>query len=539
MKTKWVLFLAILGVIAISKYTNALKTNDEVEVLKNYQGTYVCRPDVIFDPTSIEEIQSIVRQAVQDNRKVMTGNRKFASQIDAACTKDGEIQITLKNMNKLLKFDAVKKTVTVQGGMRFNVLNEFLRSQSLAVNMVTELGTFTIGGMLGSGTHGSTLTKKSNMIADYVTELKIVDGLGDIRVLTGDALNAARVNLGVLGVVVEVTLQLEDAFKVAASVNGYKNDTGLEDRILKIARSNYSANIAWFPGIGRYTVTTYNPVPLSTPGNAYNAQADISDIEEYFFGLLFDALHEFPGSGLQCLAAKIRYSGRSKSYYRSVDTGKVEKNPIGFSDRMQYFQCRDPNKCVWDRLPIALQEVSIPIKQLPNWIADVRQIIASHPRTCFPLNGIYFRFGKSSPSYLGMNAGRDSAYIGIEYTLRQKGSEVPKNYFVNLEIEQLSLRKYNARPHWGKNSVAIFENMPSRYPKWNDFLSYKQAFDPYDTFSNPFWERVSGEDPLSNYLTPGCNVRGECYCQQDEHCQTDAHCANGRYFSEATICVKD
>ncbi|MDE1461497.1 FAD-binding protein [Spartinivicinus sp. A2-2] len=536
MKRKIVIFVAITFIAVISKAALAWLEGDQ-ETLTNYQGTFECKPGIIYDPHSIEEVQEVVRQAVDENRKVMTGNRKFASQIDAACTKSGEIQVTLKNMDKVVKFDAENKTITVQAGMRFNKLNDFLREQALAVNMVTELGTFTIGGMLGSGTHGSTLHKKSNMIADYVTELKIVDGLGDVRVLTGESLNAARVNLGVLGIVVEVTIQLEPAFKVKADVKGYKNDNGLEDKVLTIAKDNYSANIAWFPGLGRYTVTTYNPVPLETPGNAYNAQADVSDFQEYMYGLLFNALHEFPGSSLQCLAASVRYNARASSYYRDIDTGKKLKSPVGHSDRMQYFQCKKPDQCIWDRLPIALQEVTIPLEQLPNWIKDVKQIIAKHSRTCFPLNGIYFRFGKASPSYLGMNAGRDSAYISTEYTLRQKGEAVPKNYFVNLEIEQMSLRKYQARPHWGKNSIAIFENMPSRYPKWDEFVAFKQEVDPYNIFTNPFWERVSNQDPLINYLNPGCNASGECYCQTDEHCQSGARCVSGKHFADAKVCM--
>ncbi|WP_330959168.1 D-arabinono-1,4-lactone oxidase [Photobacterium sp. 53610] len=526
----------LLAGVAAAGVAFALHSNEPENTLSNYQGTYTCHPGVIYDPTSVEEVQSIVEDALAQGKTVMTGNRKFASQIDAACAADEQVQITLKNMDKIVQFDAASKQVTVQAGMRFNDLNDFLRSQGLAVNMVTELGTFTIGGMLGSGTHGSTLEKPSNMLADYVTRMKIVDGQGQARVLTGDLLDAARVNLGVLGVVVEVTLQLEDAFKVRADVKGYLSDEGLEDKVLEIARSNYSANIAWFPGLGRYTTTLYNPVPLDTPGEAYNAQADVSDVQEFFFGLLFNAAHEFPGSGLQCLAAKARYQARANSYFRDIQTGKKISNPVGYSDQMQYFKCKDPNKCIWDRLPIALQEVAIDIEQLPDWIRDVRQIVAAHPRTCFPLNGIYFRFGQASKSYIGMSADRDTAFVGIEYTLRQEGKKEPKNYFVNLEIEQLSLRKYGARPHWGKNSVAIFEDMPARFNRWPEFLQAKNELDPLNVFTNPFWERVSGEIPLEDYLTPGCNTRGECYCQTDEHCPTGTSCQPGRYFTDARIC---
>ncbi|MDO6705695.1 D-arabinono-1,4-lactone oxidase [Photobacterium sp. 1_MG-2023] len=513
-----------------------IHSSEPETTLTNYQGTYTCHPGVIYDPASVEEVEEIVASALAEGKTVMTGNRKFASQIDAACAGEGQVQITLKNMDKIVHFDAAQKQVTVEAGMRFNDLNEFLRAQGLAVNMVTELGTFTIGGMLGSGTHGSTLDKPSNMLADYVTAMKVVDGQGQSRVLTGDLLNAARVNLGVLGVVVEVTLQLEDAFKVRASVNGYRSDDGLEDQVLDIARSHYSANIAWFPGLGRYTTTIYEPVPLDTPGNAYNAQADVSDLEEFFFGLLFNAAHEFPGSGLQCLAASARYQARADSYFRDLETGRKVRDPVGHSDQMQYFKCKDPNRCIWDRLPIALQEVAIDIEQLPDWIRDVRQIVAAYPKTCFPLNGIYFRFGQASKSYLGMSAGRDTAFVGIEYTLRQEGRKAPKNYFVNLEIEQMSLRKYGARPHWGKNSVAIFEDMPSRFNRWPEFLQAKETLDPFNVFTNPFWQRVSGEIPLEDYQTPGCNTRGECYCQTDAHCDAGTSCQAGLFFEDARIC---
>ncbi|MCO7224138.1 D-arabinono-1,4-lactone oxidase [Pleionea sp. CnH1-48] len=529
------LAVSLMSVAMISGGAYGLYHQQQQETLKNYQGTYECHPDKIYDPASIEEVQSIVRTAAAEGRTIMTGNRKFASQIDAACADEGQIQITLKNMNHIVHFDRDAKQVTVEAGLRFNDLNEFLREQKLAVNMVTELGTFTIGGMLGSGTHGSSLIRH-NMLADYITEMKIIDGLGNLRVLTGEQLNAARVNLGVLGVVVEVTIQLEDAFKVAAHVYGKRDDSNLENDILTIARNNYSTNIAWFPGIGRYTVTTYHELPLETGGNAFNAQAEVSDLEETLFKWLFDALHEVPGSGLQCLAARVRYSRRDSSYYRDLDTKRIQSNPVGHSDQMQYFGCKDPDSCIWDRLPIALQEVAIPIDELPNWIRDVKQVLEQHPRTCFPLNGIYFRFGKASNSYLGMNAGRDTAYLGIEYTLRQEGNAVPKNYFVNLEIEQMSLRKYGARPHWGKNSVAIFEDMPSRFPKWDQFMAFKQEMDPNNVFTNDFWRRASGETPLSNYMTAGCNMRGECYCENDSHCEEGTQCSAGKYFSDAKIC---
>lgn len=535
MKKNYFLYFFIAAILLYySKWTEGNK-NRETNTIENFQGTYTCRPGTIYHPTSTEEIQKIVLSALEEKKTIMAGNQKYATQIDGSCANDGQIQLTFEKMNKLIDFDPEKKSITVQPGFRFNKLNDFIRSHSLAINMVTELDTFTVAGMLGNGTHGSTLYKHC-MLADYVTELKIVDGMGNVRVLKGEELDAARVNLGVLGIVVEITIQLEPAYKVLATVQGFESDQELESKIIAIARNNYSASVAWFPGLQKYTLTTYEILSIETPGNAYNAQAVLNKKEMLFYQTLYSTMQEVPGTWLQCFAAELRFKSRASSYFRDIDSGEIISNPIGYSDQMQYFSCTNEEECFWDVMPIALQEVAIPLTQLPEWIRDTKNILLSNPHNCFPLNGIYFRFGKASNSYLGMNAGRETAFIGIEFTLRQRGKKIQKNYFINSEIEQMSLKKYGARPHWGKNSIATFQNIPSRYPKWNDFIAFKKKLDPKNIFTNTYWDRISKKIPSSSYLSPGCSSRLECNCQTDEHCEEGSKCVPGAYFKEAKVC---
>ncbi len=528
---KKLLLLSAFGLVGVAGLGAQLWSSDDA--LQNYQGTYQCPKATLVEPSTIEEIQAIVRHAYTNKQKVKVANRKFKSQIDAACTMEGGTQILLTKMNKLINVDRDNKTVTVQAGMRFDKFNQGINQFGLAVNMVTELGTFTIGGMLGSGTHGSTLWKPSNTFADYAISMKIVDGRGDVRILTGEDLDAARVNLGVLGVVVEVTFQLEDAFKVRAHQIGKTDDSDLENSILEIARNNYSANIAWFPGNHRYSQTIYEQVPYDTPGDAHNGQAEISEALEKFYSVLMSTATVLPGHALMNLAARLRYETRVAPYYKD-DSGQVVKNPVGYSHRMQYFDC-NIGSCIWDRLPIQLQEIAIPLEDLPQWIADARAIVKKTP-AYFPLNGIYFRFGKASASYIGMNAGRDSAYIGIEYTLNNRGKSTPKDYFVNQELEQLTVQKYQGRPHWGKNTVAAFHNVASAYPRWADFVAFKKRMDPHEVFVNDFWLRVSGETPKSLAYHDACVVSGECYCEEDSHCGEGKSCTTGAWYTEAKVC---
>lgn len=506
---------------------------------KNYQDTYTCYPERLYTPQNIQEVKNIVKKAKQENRKVMAGNSKFYSQIDAACPETGEWQVSLEKMQNIINIDTVNKTVTAQAGVRFNKLLESIRQQNLSINVVSDLSTFSLGGMLGSGTHGSTLHQPA-MLADYVTELKIVDGLGNLRILTGAELDVARVNLGVLGIVVEMTIQLEDLFKVEATIQGF-DDTNLEDIIVDLAYGDHhSVNLVWFPGIGKYTVTELQKVPNSTPGNAYNSQADKTKAIQLLFASSYQAAQLEPGESslLSCGLAAVRYKTRSTSYFNDFDTKKPVKGNtvVGYSDRMQYFKCNDKDECVWEVGPIMLQEISIPMTQLTNVITDIRNVLANNPKTCFPLNGIYFRFVKASPSYIGMASGQDSVLIGIEHTLNNRGKNTPKNYFVIQEIEQMILQKYSGRAHWGKNSVALFESAKAKYPKWNDFLNAKQNFDPDNIFTNPFWQRVSEEIDLSGYQYPGCAIDGTCYCSSNAHCELGKQCVSGGFYTQANVC---
>lgn len=517
--------------------------SESKKALENFQGTQSCPSTNVVSPTSYEEAAEIVRRAILAKKTVMVGTESFKSQLDAACADSKGVQITTKHLNRIVKIDPEEKLAVVQSGVRFTDLAKSLSHHGLAVGMVTELSTFTIGGMLGSGTHGSYTKGRGSMLSDYLVSMKIVDGTGEIRELKGDLLDAARVNLGVLGMVLEVTIQLEDDRKVLAIQETFENDVGIEDFILEFPEKHYSASITWFPGIGKYAATIFKPVPVTTEGNAFNAQADRA--EWLFDGYKIITPLSHTSTAFQCLTTRIRYQTKKLPFF--AEKGKtVKEGAVGYAYRMQHFECKGVRmggeSCLWDRTPIKLEEVGIPLERLPDAIRDIRAIIA-RKKACFPLNGIYFRFGNASKSYIGMSAGRDTAYISIEYLLNKKGKRSPLNYDVYQEIEQMLLYKYEGRPHWGKNNYPIFVDSVNRFPKWDAFIAAKSELDPGGIFTNAFWERVSAES-MSPKLElemwkDRCVESDTCYCQTDKHCKRGKKCLPGRFFSEAKVCRKN
>ena len=523
------------------------------DFLFNFQGSQVCAPGSYHQPTDINEVSSIVKKAYGLGTKVMTGSEKFASQIDAACTDAGGVQISLAQIDHI-HVNREMQTVTVGAGVRFAKVIEALAEEGLAINHVTELNSFTIGGMLGSGTHGSSLQKAAATMSDYLLSLVVVDGTGKQVKVTGEDLNAFRVNLGVLGVVVEATFQAEPLFKVTAS-RYYDSDENLENKILDLANDNYSLNLSWFPGIGKFAALIFNPVGVDQVGDAHNGQAEITDVELMGFKLLFDNLAH-RDTMASCTVATARYQSRINNFFKNYDGstaleqqgtlpgGEIVKQNIGYSHKMQYFGCRDDGLCVWDEMPIQLQEIAIAFEDLPSLMKDIRKVLLKKP-ACFPLNGVYMRFVPSSKSLIGMNSGRKTAFVGIEFVLNKKGKP-PLNYDVQQEIEQLLLKKYSGRPHWGKNTVPLFIGIGKNYDavKWQKFLDTKDRFDPKGIFTNQFWRRIiskKNSELLKTLMSDGCVAKGLCYCSSDNHCDTNngERCGAGRFFKEAFICRKD
>jgi FAD/FMN-containing dehydrogenase len=513
----------------------------------NYERTFQCPEAQVFSPSNADEVQEIVELALDSGRKVMTGTRKFNSQIDAACAGLRQIQITTENLNRILHIDPKQRLVTAQAGVRLYQLNAALRHHGLAINMIAEGGFFTIGGMLGSDTHGSTM-QQGVSLSEYIVSIKLVDGHGRLRQISGQELQAVRVNLGVLGVVVEATFRVEPLKKVRAKMIHGK-DQDIASLLKSLPHDHYSVSLSWFPGIQRYAATIYDFVPNDTPGEAVNKQADFPNWMFNAFKAVYQYANQKNRPFAQCALSRVRHYLRSHSYFKEKD--RTVKEPVGWSDDMQYFKCNQNGKCPWEVIPIVIGGYALPLAQIDNWVNDVKAIVKAHSRgltrPCFPLNGIYFRFGSETDAWLAMNEGRDTVFIDLEYVANTKSSEddgdmlqitkPPKQLAVIQEIEQLTLQKYMARPHWGKNQPSAFYNVGAKqYPQWQKFIDYKNHVDPNNTFTNPWWERIATEGRHTVEKTPNCALHGNCVCSHDDHCPGDRVCNPGKFWSQARIC---
>jgi L-gulonolactone oxidase len=108
------------------------------------------------------------------------------------------------------------------------------------------------------------------------------------------------------------------------------------------------------------------------------------------------------------------------------------------------------------------------------------------------------------------------------------------------EIVQMTLQKYNGRPHWAKNSDPYFLKLgAAQFPQWQTFQSKRAELDPENVFQSDLWAKIgASEQNLAFTKTPACGVDRTCICSLESttDCGPKARCEEGGFFKEARVC---
>ncbi len=159
-------------------------------------------------------------------------------------------------------------SVSAGAGVTLRELTDYLQLSGRALRTVPGYGGISLGGAIGTGAHGSSI-KYTSSISEQVTEFLIVDGLGrQRRISSEEDLKAFRVNLGLLGIVLEATLRTVPLYKVRAQNYVASDELLTNGTIFEMARRTDQLSIYWFPTFLSVVVSNWTIVDPRTPGNA-------------------------------------------------------------------------------------------------------------------------------------------------------------------------------------------------------------------------------------------------------------------------------
>ena len=179
------------------------------------------RVNRIVSLTSIEDMQSIVRQARAEGRAVSIAGGRHAMGGQQFGT--GTILLDTSRMNRVLSFDRRRGIVDVQAGIRWPELIEYLERVQPANppawsirQKQTGADRLSIGGALSANAHGRGLRFKP--MIDDVESFRLVDALGEVvscsRTENPELFKLAIGGYGMFGVMADVKLRLMRRRKV-------------------------------------------------------------------------------------------------------------------------------------------------------------------------------------------------------------------------------------------------------------------------------------------------------------------------------------
>lgn len=384
---------------------------------------------------------------------------------DSAAT-DG-VQIALDRLGGVASIDRERCRAVVGAGIRLAALNRELAAAGLTLPSQGDVAYQSVAGAAATGTHGT--GARLTGLASAVVGMKIIDGSGQLvrcdEQRRPDLLRAARVGLGALGIVTEVTLQCVPAFDLHAVETVEPLDQALE-AFDERAAANDHFEIYWMPGGRRCQVKRANRT--SEPRRPPSRLAWLRD-KVVGENLAFGALNTL-GTRIPAAAPAVT---------RLIEAGLSDRDFIDAAHRV----LTSPR---WVRFHE--MEYAVPRTALGEAFARVRVLAAGLDEPAvFPLE---VRVSAADDIPLSPAFGRDTAWIAAHV---RKGRPF-EAYF--RRVEEI-MDDYGGRPHWGKLHFQDRGRLAARYPQWDLFAAARRELDPDGRFVNPYTDRVLGplDDP--------------------------------------------
>lgn len=402
----------------------------------NWSGSVSAAPAALERPASETEICALVRRAGAEGRSVRvcgTGH----SFMPLVAT-DGVI-VSLDGWKGVAAQDPLAGTVTLRGGTKLHDAGALLFDRGLAMPNLGDVDVQSIAGAVSTGTHGTGRTMGN--ISTQVMGVRLVTAAGDVVTWTEegepDLLRAARVSLGMLGVLSAVTLRPVPAYRLHERVWQEPVAETLERLEERIA-ANVRYEFFWFPQSDTTECKTLNPT--DRPADADEDELAIGTPAGPVEAVRSPATRERTG-----WSARIIPSIRERRFNELEYAVPAEHGPACF-------------RAVRERMQRDHTDV--------RWPVEYRTLAADD-------------------SWLSPAHGRDTVTISIHQDAR-----LPYAAFF-MDIEQI-FTAVGGRPHWGKIHTRTADDLSPHYPRWHDFLRLRAELDPGGRFLNPHLRGVFG-----------------------------------------------
>lgn len=436
------------------------------------------RNQPIIYPGSIAELQRLVRKASQEGTKVTVMGAGKSQGGQTVSSDENSYRISLEHLNKLVSLDVVNKEVTIEAGATWAQLINYINPHGLAVKAMQSYSTFSIGGSLGVNVHGQDIIE--NPLIRTVRSFKILLADGTIhyvsRVENAELFGLAIGGYGLLGIIIEVTLELTD-------------DELLDQRAVSVSAQD---GIEYF----------YSQIDTNPNIRFMSARLQLTE-KEMFKNALFityekskktnPALHKLEKPGwISWRKWFIALLGRSSLRYELEKkfhqmTYTISRNNFMNVDNNFDLPQEDANK------KYILQEYFIP----PAQHKDSANVMQFREHLLLLIKEYDIKIYNISARLVRQDTESKLSFAHTDSCALVFFIEVPKNdeeynktvaWTRSLIDKTLALNGTFYLPY---QLIATQEQFEKAYPAWKEFVQLKKKYDPRNMFTNQLYEKYA------------------------------------------------
>ncbi|WP_293781377.1 D-arabinono-1,4-lactone oxidase [uncultured Aeromicrobium sp.] len=421
----------------------------------NWGGNVTCAPALVAHPASTPEVATLVR--THRCVKAVGAGHSFTP---IAATED--VQLRLDRMKRVLHHDPSTGRVRVQAGISLRELNPQLQRLGLALPNLGDVDPQSLAGAISTGTHGTGGRLQGIAAAVVAMQLVIADG----SIVEVDEAHpwfgAARVGLGAIGIVTEVTLQCVPAFLLHAR----EEPMPLPDVLANLddlVNANDHFEFYWFPHTTKALTKRNNRIGSATERRPLPRWRSWLD-DRFLSNTVYEHVNRLAAARPALIPRLNAICGSALGAREYLDHSyRVFVSPRDVRFRESEF---------------AMPRAAAPevIGELQRWFGRREEFVG------FPIE---VRFTAADDIWLSTGYERDNVYVAVHQYHRVDH----RRYFA---AAQDIFVAHEGRPHWGKLHTLDADHFARIYPRFQDFLAIREEADPDRRFTNPHLARVLG-----------------------------------------------
>lgn len=411
----------------------------------NWAGNLTYRGE-IRRPESVDELRAVV---ARHNRVRALGTRHSFN--DVADSPDG-VLVSTTGLPPVIEVDSAAAIVRVAAGLRYAEVAKEIDARGFALPNLGSLPHVSVGGACATATHGSGV--RNGALSTSVRSLELVTADGDLVTIgrDSDVFHGAVVNLGTLGVVVSLTLDLVPSFDTGLRVFEHLPFEVVHDHFTELVSSAYSVCLFADWRRPQFTQVWINQ---RTDEPAFVAP-------DWFTAVPADGpRHPVDGMAADSCTTQGGVPGR---WYERLPHFRPEFTPSSGVELQSEYMVGHADAVAALRALEPLAPRIAPVVQ----VGEIRTIAG---------DDLWM-----SPFYH-----RDS--VSIHFTwIDDLDAVLP----VAAMVEE-RLAPFGGAPHWAKIFAMNPERVRSYYPRLPDFRELARQYDPAGKFRNPFVDRYIWE----------------------------------------------